>query len=229
MHEPQFDGYAASYEQHHARSIRFSGETTDYFAAYKVEIVAAEVPEPAGGCRILDFGGGTGNAIGHFRRHFPASRIMLADPSAKSLEAARARHPGVAELIHLTREELPLGTASCDVVFAACVFHHVPAARHVSILRELRRVLRPGGSLFIFEHNPLNPLTRKAVRDCPFDADAVLIHGREMCARLDFAGFPSARPRYRVFFPHMLRRLRRFEPRLAWLPLGGQYYIHARA
>ncbi len=228
MHEPQFDGYAADYEKLHARSIRFSGDTTDFFAAYKVEIVAAEVPEPAGGCRILDFGGGTGNALGHFRRLFPVSRILLADPSARSLEAARARHPGTAEFIHLTGDDVPPGAASCDIVFVACVFHHVPAARHVSILRELRRVLRPGGSLFIFEHNPLNPLTCKAVRDCPFDADAELIRGRDMCARLHDAGFASARPRYRIFFPHLLRPLRPLEPHLAWLPLGGQYYVHAR-
>jgi ubiquinone/menaquinone biosynthesis C-methylase UbiE len=228
MHEPQFDSYAADYQQLHAHSIRFSGDTADYFAAYKVEIVAAEMPEPAGGFRILDFGGGTGNALSHFCRLFPASRILLADPSLKSLEAARARHPGAAEFIHLLGEDVPLGVASCDVVFVACVFHHVPAARHVSILHELRRVLRPGGSLFVFEHNPLNPLTCKAVRDCPFDADAKLIRGSDMCARIHDAGFASARLRYRIFFPRLLRKLRPLEPYLAWLPLGGQYYVHAR-
>ena len=229
MPENEFDVFAASYDQHHARSISFFGEATDFFAAYKVEIVSSEAPEPPGGCRILDFGGGTGNALGHFRRFYPQSRLALADTSAGSLDVARARYPDAAELIHLTQQRLPFGAATYDIVFAACVFHHVPQERHVDILKGLKRALRPGGSLFIFEHNPFNPLTRKAVRDCAFDADAVLIAGGELCARLRQAGFPPVRPRYRIFFPAFLRHFRRFEPRLAWLPLGGQYYVHARA
>jgi hypothetical protein len=59
---------------------------------------------------------------------------------------------------------------------ARCLrFHYVPCADHIGLLREIRRVLsKKAGRLFIYEHNPLNPLTLRAVRTCEFDRDAVL-------------------------------------------------------
>ena len=53
---------------------------------------------------------------------------------------------------------LPLADASVDGAFACCVFHHIPPQEHVSALKELRRVLRPGAPLMIYEHNSYNPL-----------------------------------------------------------------------
>lgn len=227
MPEAEFDRFATGYEAMHARSIRLSGESTDYFAAYKVAIVAAQAPAAKAPPRILDFGGGTGNSLGHFRRLFPQSPITLADPSAASLARAESRFPGAAECVHLTGGTLPFPGGRFDIAFAACVFHHIPEGQHAAALHELRRVLAHGGCLFLFEHNPLNPLTRKAVRDCPFDEDAVLIRSGEMAARLRRAGFSRITRRYSVFFPRMLRHLRPLEPWLGWLPLGGQYWLKA--
>lgn len=227
MSGAEFDRFAAHYEEMHARSIRTSGETPDYFAAYKVEFVAAEAPPTPEPPRILDFGGGTGNSLGHFRRLFPRSRIVLADPSGESLAIAEQRHPGAAEFVHLADGTLPFEDGSFDIAFAACVFHHIPAARHHGALQELRRILSARGRLFVFEHNPLNPLTLKAVRDCPFDEDAVLIRAGEMAERLRGAGFGRVRTQYCVFFPHTLRYLRVLEPWLGPVPLGGQYCLRA--
>ncbi|MBP8250267.1 MAG: hypothetical protein KAX72_09205, partial [Chitinophagales bacterium] len=91
-----------------------------------------------------------------------------------------------------------------------------------------RRVIRPGGNLFIFEHNPYNPLTVRVVNNCPFDENAELIRGADMKQRFLAAGFSSASIRYRIFFPNILRGMRSLEPALSWLPLGGQYYVRSR-
>ena len=53
--------------------------------------------------------------------------------------------------------------------------HHIKKKDRRRILRELFRVLKPSGRLVIFEHNTLNPVTRKLVNECPFDVDAILI------------------------------------------------------
>jgi hypothetical protein len=48
-----------------------------------------------------------------------------------------------------------------------------------------------------------------------------------MRRRVRDAGFAAADVRYRIFFPHILRRMRPFETKLTWLPLGAQYYVKA--
>jgi hypothetical protein len=79
----------------------------------------------------------------------------------------------------------------------------------------------------VFEHNPYNPLTVHAVKTCLFDANAVLIPARTLLENMQRAGFASCIRQYRIFFPGPLRALRGFEPWLAWLPLGAQYYVAA--
>ena len=87
------------------------------------------------------------------------------------------------------------------------------------------RLLAPGGRLFVFEHNPLNPVTRRAVAACDFDDDAVLLWPWQARRVLRSAGLRDVRLDYIVFFPRSLARLRPLEPRLAWLPLGAQVMV----
>ena len=229
MLEAEFDRVAADYEAQHAASIRLSGESTQFFADYKAEVAKAEALRrncrPA---RVLDFGSGIGASVGPLQRAFPQARITCLDVSAASLELSRGRHSGEVEFLAYDGARLPDELGQVDLVFTACVFHHVPAERHVDLLRQLRARLAPGGMAIVFEHNPWNPLTRHAVSICPFDEDAVLISGPEMQRRMIAAGFTDTALAYRVFFPGALAGLRPLERWLAWLPLGAQYSIVAR-
>ncbi len=96
------------------------------------------------------------------------------------------------------------------------------------LLREMARVTRPGGLIVLFEHNPLNPLTRKAVRGCEFDRDANLLTRRTGSRLLAQAGLTEPDGRYILFFTRESGLLRRIERRLGWLPLGAQYAVFAQ-
>jgi SAM-dependent methyltransferase len=228
MDEAEFDRFADEYHHQHAANIRASGEEPEFFAKYKIDDVSAALRklgrEPA---RILDFGGGVGNSVGFMREAFAGSEIVVLDPSSKALDVARRRHPGRATFQQFDGRTIPFPDKSFDLVFVACVFHHIPVDLHVPLLREIDRVLAHGGSLFVFEHNPYNPVTVKAVRDCPFDENAILISAGTMRQRLSAAGLTASRVVYRLFFPHFLRSLRGIERYLGRLPLGAQYYAHA--
>jgi ubiquinone/menaquinone biosynthesis C-methylase UbiE len=229
MDETEFDKFADEYRDLHAANITLSGETPEYFAEYKVADIAAELRrDRAVARRALDFGAGVGYSVPFFARHLPAARVTCLDVSLKSLELGAARHGTAAEFRHFDGRQIPYSNGTFDVALASCVFHHIPHDEHVALLAELRRVLTPGGRLFIFEHNPLNPLTRHAVNTCAFDEHAVLVRAPTMQRRVQDAGFGAARVRYRIFFPHALRSLRPLEAKLAWLPLGAQYYVSAR-
>jgi SAM-dependent methyltransferase len=228
-HGPQFDRYAGSYHDLHKASVRASGEEPEYFAAYKVAHMATALGAEltAGSVRILDFGCGVGGSIRHLRKYFPKADLFGVDVSGESLRLARHAHPDVT-YSQITTDRIELPDACVDVVMAACVYHHIPLAERMRWTAEIRRVLRPGGCLFLFEHNPLNPLTQKVVRDCPFDEDAILLPSSESLSLIRGAGFHDVDLAYIVFFPRQLARLRPLEKALGWLPLGAQYVVQGR-
>ena len=177
--------------------------------------------------KILDFGAGIGNSVPYVRKHIPGAELTCLDLSQRSLDVAARRFPNQADYLHFDGKNIPVANDYFDIAYAMCVFHHIEHINHVAILRELNRVIKPGGSLFIFEHNPYNPLTVRIVNNCEFDENAELIHGADMRRRVLAASFSGAKLQYRIFFPHVLRALRPLERVLAWLPLGGQYFVRA--
>ncbi len=230
MNESEFDRFADEYRAMHSANIRLSGESPEYFAEYKVRDVARYCERickaPA---TILDFGCGVGNSIPWFRRYFPAAKVTGADASLRSLALAKSRFPDQAQLIAIRSSGMELAPQEFDLIFSACVFHHIPHDEHEHWFMELRRVARPGAVLAVFEHNPLNPLTRHAVNACPFDENARLIRASRLKACISNSGWRDASREYRIFFPSALARLRPIERKMLWLPLGAQYAVFARA
>jgi len=232
MNREEFDRFADEYHQTLKRNIRFSGEDPTFFHEYKILDVASTwaaaqsaVPGPQA---ILDFGTGIGSSLVYFEKHLPKSFLVGLDVSGRSLEIAKGRTAKTTELVQFDGTTLPFRPNSFDIVFAACVFHHIPHEFHLPILQELKAALRPNGMLFVFEHNPLNPLTTHAVRTCPFDVNARLISARTMRANLERLGLRDVGLRYRIFFPGPLAVLRPLERFLSWLPFGAQYFVHGR-
>jgi ubiquinone/menaquinone biosynthesis C-methylase UbiE len=226
----EFDKFADEYRALHARHLVISGESPEYFAEYKMSDLAAEYRMRKGAAAaspsVLDFGAGIGTSIPFLRKHFPDCALTCIDVSIRSLEIGANRFRDAAFLL-FDGKTVPCAEESFDMAYAACVFHHIDHAEHVPLLRELCRVLVTGGLLAVFEHNPFNPLTVKAVRGCPFDDNARLIAARSMYERIREAGFRSADIRYRMFFPHLLRAFRPLERWMTWLPVGAQYYVLA--
>ena len=226
MNEQEFDKFADEYVSMLRDSIKDSGEGPEYFAHYKIKDMAVVVEKMFPGKvvrNVLDFGGGVGASLPYLSKYFPEADITLADVSRRSLDYAERRGIPRVRTLHFDGQVLPLPDDHFDVVVAACVFHHIPETQHVSLMAEIRRVLQPGGLFFIFEHNPWNPLTRKAVDDCPYDENAILINGPELRRRMKDAGFAQVDLAWRIFFPGLLRAARPMERWLEWMPLGAQY------
>lgn len=223
----EFDLLADEYRDQHAANVAITGEGPEYFAEYKIADLANLVhAEQFGAARILDFGCGIGNSVPYFRKYFEPSELYCGDVSARSIEIAQTRFQGHEQYVLIDRH-IPLPSHSCDIVFSACVFHHIPHKEHTHWLAELRRVTKPGGLLAIYEHNPLNPLTVRAVNTCPLDVNAKLIRAGVMRQRAITSGWTNAQVAYRLFFPSLLKSLRPIERHLGWLGLGAQYRMAA--
>ena len=228
MHKAEFDTFAQNYAAQHAASITLSGEAPDYFARYKIE-ASRKIADHAGldVRHILDFGTGIGNSLAPLREFFPEACVTALDVSDTSLEQCRARWNDSVDFRCYDGEHIPADLGTFDLIFTACVFHHIDEDTHISLLEQIRPLLARGGRFILFEHNPWNPLTRHAVRTCPFDENAVLITAPEMRRRLLRAGFNNVRIDYRIFFPAFLSKLRPLEPALRFLPIGAQYSLTA--
>lgn len=211
----EFDQHAGGYDDMHRESIRASGEDPEYFAVYKQKCLERLLGNGFNG-PVLDFGCGIGNLTRFLVDSFPA--VEGYDPSAESARVAAERAPK-AKFYDKT-DAIPRGRYGAVVV--ANVLHHVPPAERSALLATIAELLAPGGRVVIFEHNPMNPVTRRAVAACPFDDNAVLLWPGEVKSLLRGAGLSEVELDYIVFFPRALSGLRGLEPKLAWLPMGAQ-------
>jgi ubiquinone/menaquinone biosynthesis C-methylase UbiE len=106
------------------------------------------------GQRILEIGCGTGNLAILVKTVYPAVEIVGLDPDQKALDRARQKADRRRVTVQLDRgfsDELPYPDESYDRVLSAFMFHHLKRDEKEQSLHEIRRVLRPGGSLHLLD------------------------------------------------------------------------------
>jgi SAM-dependent methyltransferase len=222
-----FDRYQESYTAEVDRAIAFARTDADFFAELKAtDLVALSRRHFGAAAQVnaLDFGCGTGAIDGLVAPSFAG--VVGVDVSSGLLEAATRANPGI-EYRQFDGRTIPYEDDRFDLGFAACVFHHIEPPERPRAAAELARVVRPGGLVVIYEHNPLNPLTRVAVSRCEFDEGVELLRRAETGSLLRGAGLEPIELRYVAVFPWRGRALRALERRLEQLPLGGQYVVGA--
>lgn len=217
-----FDDYTENYNQLLKEGTSFFSANEEYFARYKVDLVRKQVHSPVR--RLLEYGCGIGRNMPFLQQAFPNAVMVGTDISSASLEIARRDNMGIEFFLENKNAE-PVNLF--DVIFVAGVFHHIPVAQRIEVAKTLFNRLTPNGQLFIFEHNPYNPVTRHIVSNCPYDKDAVLLKPSELKKILSEAALIVEHMAYCLFVPPNLSILARMESKLGWLPLGGQYWVQA--
>jgi 2-polyprenyl-3-methyl-5-hydroxy-6-metoxy-1,4-benzoquinol methylase len=216
----QFNSLADTYSEVTSKQHAFFDSNTQYLQEYKVAIAKELVPEPK---TVLDYGCGIGLLQEFLGSYYSASTIYAADISEDSLAHIHHHYPDTKVLDCETALQ-----QSFDLIVVSCVLHHVPIEDREGLVKRLMKAVNEGGSLLIFEHNPLNPVTQYLVNTCPIDEDAILLR-RSECSRLIHLSeeTKASKSGYTLFFPGMLKALRPLEKKLRWLPAGGQYFLLA--
>ncbi|MEU9498814.1 methyltransferase domain-containing protein [Streptomyces sp. NPDC048196] len=159
--------YVHGYSPREARRL---GDQAETLAAL---LHAGTAYEP--GSRVLEAGCGVGAQTVHLVRSSPGAQIVAVDRSEESLAQARAHMAAQAPAApvtwhHADLRQLPYSDASFDHAFTCFVLEHLQDPAQA--LAELRRVLRPGGTLTVIEGDHGSALFHPASRH----AQAVIDH-----------------------------------------------------
>jgi len=222
MSQAEFDKYAHGYKDLLREPIRDRFARDPRFYTERKWILLrhylAKIGRSTRDMSWLDVGCGEGDLLRYGERAF--SRVAGCDSSAEMIQAAsglEVRHqspPG----------RLPFDDEEFDLVTAVCVFHHVEPPDRLGLVREMKRVLRPGGIICLIEHNAQNPVVRSMVKRIPVDVNAVLLEHRECHALFREASLSTLSTEFFLYLPEFLFRVfAPLESLARKIPLGGQY------
>jgi len=161
--------------------------------------------------RVCEWGCGPGRII----RHFPA---LAADRSVAffgsdynhvAIDWCRAHLPGITFLANDLAPPLPVADGFFDLVFCRSVFTHLSAELHGHWIEELRRAVRPGGSVILTTHGDAYRPRLTAQERTRYDADELVVRTLAAEGKKLFVAFhPPAFVR-----SHLLSRLSILEHR----------------
>jgi len=234
----EFDKHAATYDGGLDNPIkRLMGNSPDQFIAVKARwLLRREKGLRDGSLSLLDYGCGAGDLMRVLAELIgnkgASASFSGCDVSTGMLAEVARRWPGdlgaPPSVAAQDGARTPFADGQFDIATASAVLHHVPVADRPAVYGELGRVLKPGGRLYVFEHNPRNPLVRHVIARTPIDENAILLDANEVQAGLLDSARYEVETDYLMFMPPGIKFLRPLDRALAWLPLGAQYAVAAR-
>jgi len=172
--EPQRVGksYAREAACYDRRWQSYWGSFYDYYeGALVTQLISSRVPENA---RILDIPVGTARLLSKVREGLPKLRCVGADLTPEMLRVASEKLPqDTCSFVSADARTIPFASNTFDFVLSIRFFHLIPAARHMELVEEMIRVVKPGGYLLIEFNNPLYGLFLGAA----FGLRRRLLHG----------------------------------------------------
>jgi ubiquinone/menaquinone biosynthesis C-methylase UbiE len=170
--------FAAMYDRFTAKSER------DCFATHRQALLSAATGD------VLEIGGGTGANLPFYNGAVSSLTITEPEkPMVRRLEKHIQQSKPEAKLLRAPAEDLPFNDESFDVVVSTlvlCTVDDQPRA-----LRELRRVLRPGGKLLFMEHVRSDDEKLARWQDRLLPLNVRLMHGCH-CNRATLDGIRAA-------------------------------------
>jgi SAM-dependent methyltransferase len=141
---------------YHAETNQFYGGRNDQDELHRS--YAAMTPLPADGQvkRILDMGAGIGQLTVAMKERFPDAEVHGIDVGAPMLRYAHMRAVNMKSDVHFSQqlaEKTSFPDNHFDVVIAYIMFHEVSGEATRQIIKEVSRILRPGGVFFPLDFN----------------------------------------------------------------------------
>ena len=132
-------------------SYRSSGER---HVAFLEDGLAAAGRDPDAAGDVLDLACGPGRLLIPWMRRHPAPRYAGCDIDAPAIAWLAREWPEVDARVTAFEPPLPWADASFDLILSFSLFSHLDEPMQWAWLREVRRLLRPGGAALLTVHGP---------------------------------------------------------------------------
>jgi ubiquinone/menaquinone biosynthesis C-methylase UbiE len=139
----RFDRWAATYDRSLMQRL-FFGPVHNRMLDFIVQAGPQEPP-----CCILDVGCGTGRLLHDASARWPKAKFYGVDPAEHMAFKARRLNP-MAAIQVAPAEAIPFPDQTADLVLSSISFHHW--ADHAKAVKEIARVLKPGGFFCLADH-----------------------------------------------------------------------------
>ncbi len=174
--------------------------------------------------RIIDLGCGMGT-ISHFCATFNAEVVGI-DLSAKAIETAQRlfSNPLITFYQRDAANLIGLADASFDKAVSADLVEHIPQLIYSRMTQETWRVLKPGGTFFIYTPNPTHIIERLKAHNFILKQNPTHIDLKpkaRLIATLETAGFDIVKAYFTASFIPVFKTLERL---LMPLPLLGPLF-----
>lgn len=230
----EFDDFSHAYNTHMQHPLRdfASGQDDAIFPEHKSDYLARLIKRlfnNKSSLNLLDFGCGNGSLLKWLSKRIQSDfqlglfGVDISSGMIREAKKAWGDQKAVAQFDNLLQGKTSCESESFDIVIASSVFHHIERAQRSDVLKEILRVLKPGGYFLMIEHNPFNPVTKYIVKQTPMDINAILLNPFEAKKLVQNNGFIHVKNDYILFFPPKLRNLWLVEHYIKWVLLGGQY------
>ena len=147
---------APEYDDWYDRLGRYDDPATN--GAWHAEVARlGQIADGFGAGRLLDIACGTGRWTVRFAANPRVTSVTAFDQAPEMLEQTRARLAAAGRAVTLAQGDayaLPFAAGAFDCCFFGFFLSHVPSERLPDFLGEVRRVLRPGGALLVFDSAP---------------------------------------------------------------------------
>ena len=191
-----YDHVAHDYDQ------VFSPHVSQHYLEKRTALVRALLPT---GGTVLDVGCGTGALAASIQR--AGFEAVGVDASPAMLTTAR--ESGVAAAYAAYSTALPFQDDTFDLALSVATMHHLETSERVAAtIGEMGRVVRSGGLVVIWDHNPLNPYWPILMKRVPQDhGDERLVSVWELLESARMAGLRPERVTRMGLMPDFMPRL----------------------
>ena len=213
--------------------------STEKYAEYKIQLVHSIIKK-INPKSILDFGCGTGRSLEYIEKYFPSSELFGCDVSEDELTIARRNFPKAEYFNNSDVNTFSSDSKKFDLIITACVMHHIEPNDREKWVNAVFSRLTNDGYWAVFEHNLINPYTKRIVMDVDNKVDNIeWMYTRKKILNLvkNIKNVNIAWQGYTLFSPFRFTHdkldkqnkisyfITCFEKSLKWCPLGAQQCV----